>query len=74
MPEGTQLPEKYQQAEWIVRFTTDAVNHGRRDELADCFQNSPFSKTVVNNMGSMRMSYTAQSESSVFKYYSKVIS
>ena len=40
MPEGSVVPERYQQAEWIVRFVTDAVNHGRRDEMADCFKKS----------------------------------
>ena len=40
MPEGAVVPERYQQAEWIVRFVTDAVNHGRRDEMADCFLKS----------------------------------
>ena len=40
MPSDTKPPEKWQQAEWIVEFTTDAGNKGRRDELAQRFINS----------------------------------
>ncbi len=38
MPEDTEMPEKYQQAEWIVNFVTEAGNNGRSDELAETFE------------------------------------
>ena len=62
MPEGSTRPERYQQAEWIVSFITDAVNHGRRDEMADCFMKSSFNKSMVSSMVNMRSSYTQQSK------------
>jgi hypothetical protein len=40
MGPNVKTPERYQQAEWIVSFVTDAGNHGRSEELADAFQKS----------------------------------
>lgn len=51
MPPGTSAPEKYQQAEWVVEFTTDAGNKGRRDELAARFQNSIVSGVLWQGLG-----------------------
>ena len=51
MPSGTTAPEKYQQAEWVVEFTTDAGNKGRRDELAARFQNSIVSGVLWQAIG-----------------------
>ena len=46
LPEGTEPPEYYQQAEFIISFVTDAGNKGKRDLLADAFLKSPHGKEV----------------------------
>jgi ATP-binding cassette subfamily G (WHITE) protein 2 len=46
LPEGTKTPEYYQQAEFIISFVTDAGNKGKRDALADAFENSSYRKEI----------------------------
>lgn len=58
MPVGTSPPERWQQAEWIVEFTTDAGNKGRRDELASLFQSSLYGSKIEQRHLELRALYT----------------